>query len=78
VYPQSTHGWSTRASLFLIGFGHTLRLTTTVDLDAPPLEFVDSSGYRMAYRPRGNTNAVWLNGQFRSSAGLASLRTLSF
>lgn len=32
-------------------------LMTTVDLDAPPLEFVDLSGYRMAYRQWGNTTA---------------------
>jgi pimeloyl-ACP methyl ester carboxylesterase len=30
---------------------------TTVELNAPPLEFVDLSGYRMAYRQWGNTEA---------------------
>jgi pimeloyl-ACP methyl ester carboxylesterase len=30
---------------------------TTVELDAPPLEFVDLSGYRMAYRQWGNIQA---------------------
>jgi pimeloyl-ACP methyl ester carboxylesterase len=29
---------------------------TTLDLNAPPLEFVDLSGYRMAYRQWGNTD----------------------
>jgi pimeloyl-ACP methyl ester carboxylesterase len=32
-------------------------LVTTVELDAPPLEFVDLSGYRMAYRQWGNIEA---------------------
>jgi pimeloyl-ACP methyl ester carboxylesterase len=31
---------------------------TTLDLNAPPLEFVDLSGYRMAYRQWGNTDQL--------------------